>query len=79
MNTTSSSLPALISMSAGLWMVAALLYRIIAFWLPLPAAGAAYFLFQRRQSGSCPGQRWQPHGSGWAEGLSEVSNEERKT
>ena len=33
---------------AGDALTATLLYRIIAFWLPLPAGGLAYLLFQRR-------------------------------
>jgi uncharacterized protein (TIRG00374 family) len=30
-------------------LAATLLYRIVSFWLPLPAAGVAYALFRRRE------------------------------
>ena len=33
-------------------LAATLLYRIVVFWLPLPAGGAAYMLFRRRRAGS---------------------------
>jgi uncharacterized protein (TIRG00374 family) len=33
-------------------LAATLLYRIVAFWLPLPAAGVAYVLFRRRYGGA---------------------------
>jgi hypothetical protein len=31
-------------------LAATLLYRIVSFWLPLPAAGVAYLLFRRREA-----------------------------
>jgi hypothetical protein len=31
-------------------LAATLLYRIVSFWLPLPAAGVAYALFRRREA-----------------------------
>jgi len=40
-------------------LAATLLYRIISFWLPLPAAGVAYALFRRREA-----QRAQQTGGG---------------
>jgi uncharacterized protein (TIRG00374 family) len=32
-------------------VTATLLYRIVAFWLPIPAGGVAYVLFRRRYDG----------------------------
>jgi uncharacterized protein (TIRG00374 family) len=34
--------------SAGHALVATLVYRLVAFWLPIPAGGVAYVLFRRR-------------------------------
>ena len=56
-------------------LAATLLYRIAAFWLPIPVGGVAYLLFRRRYpegdvTNSPAGRRqparrrWQPHGSG---------------
>ena len=38
----------LAGVSAGAAVVATLAYRLISFWLPIPAGGAAYVLFRRR-------------------------------
>jgi uncharacterized membrane protein YbhN (UPF0104 family) len=32
----------------GAAVVATLAYRLVSFWLPIPAGGAAYYLFGRR-------------------------------
>ena len=39
---------ALAGVSGGDAVTATLLYRIVAFWLPLPAGALAYALFRRR-------------------------------
>jgi uncharacterized protein (TIRG00374 family) len=50
---------------------ATLLYRIVSFWLPLPAAAVAYPLFRRRQARKeRQAAQWQPRGSGVADAQS---------
>jgi uncharacterized protein (TIRG00374 family) len=45
-------------------LAATLLYRIVSFWLPLPAAAVAYPLFRRRQARrERQAAQWQPRGS----------------
>ncbi len=39
---------ALAGIGAASAAVATLAYRLIAFWLPIPAGGTAYVVFQRR-------------------------------
>jgi uncharacterized protein (TIRG00374 family) len=46
---------ALTGVPAGLAVTATLLYRLLSYWLPIPAGGAAYLLFQRRLA-SAPGR-----------------------
>jgi uncharacterized protein (TIRG00374 family) len=40
----------LAGVAASSALAATLLYRIVSFWLPLPASGVAYLLFRRRQA-----------------------------
>lgn len=42
----------LAAVPASVALAATLLYRIVAFWLPLPVAGVAYVLFRRRYGGA---------------------------
>jgi uncharacterized protein (TIRG00374 family) len=51
-------------------LAATLLYRIVSFWLPLPAAGVAYALFRRREMQRAQTAGWQPGGSGRADAYS---------
>jgi uncharacterized protein (TIRG00374 family) len=49
-------------------LAATLLYRIVSFWLPLPAAAVAYALFRRRERRrGKQTERWQPRGSAVAD------------
>jgi Lysylphosphatidylglycerol synthase TM region len=34
-------------------VTATLLYRLVSYWLPIPAGGVAYLLFRRRYGSSC--------------------------
>jgi uncharacterized protein (TIRG00374 family) len=45
---------ALAGVPAGAGVVATLAYRLVSFWLPIPAGGAAYWLFGRRYPGQQP-------------------------
>jgi uncharacterized protein (TIRG00374 family) len=59
----------LAGVAASAALAATLLYRIVSFWLPLPAAGVAYALFRRREAHRSHQQTgsWQPRGSGPAD------------
>jgi uncharacterized protein (TIRG00374 family) len=49
-------------------LAATLLYRIVSFWFPLPAAAVAYALFRRREARrEQSAARWQPDGRGVAD------------
>jgi uncharacterized protein (TIRG00374 family) len=58
----------LAGVAASAALAATLLYRIVSFWLPLPAAGVAYALFRRRERRRTrKTASWQPRGSGGAD------------
>jgi uncharacterized protein (TIRG00374 family) len=69
----------LAGVSASDALTATLLYRIVAFWLPIPAAGVAYLLFRRRQSGSDPAGRGSRMAATGRTVSQTVPNEETKT
>jgi hypothetical protein len=61
----------LAGVAASAALAATLLYRIVSFWLPLPAAGVAYALFHRREMRRAQQTAgWQPGGSGRADAYS---------
>jgi len=41
-------------------LAATLLYRLVSYWLPIPAGGVAYLLFRRRYGTSMPGRSGDP-------------------
>ena len=43
-----TGLLALAGVSAGAAVVATLAYRLVSFWLPIPAGGVAYLMFRHR-------------------------------
>ena len=67
----------LAGVAASAALAATLLYRIVSFWLPLPAAGVAYALFRRRERRRTrKTASWQPRGSGGADAHSRNPNVE---
>lgn len=69
----------LAGVSASDALTATLLYRIVAFWLPIPAAGVAYLLFRRRQNGSDRAGRGSHMAATGRTVSPTVPNEETKT
>jgi uncharacterized protein (TIRG00374 family) len=67
----------LAGVAASAALTATLLYRIVSFWLPLPAAGVAYALFRRRERRRArQTASWQPRGSGGTDAHSRNPNVE---